>query len=178
MQTQEASSKSVRSVAGYRRILVPHDGSEMSDRALGHAAYIAKASGAEMTIMNVIETDLISPSFTLAFFGEFGKEDTAAATLEEAKGRLRNTIEGGVKQMLEQRVRAYEDVLGKGNDRTVSYEVRAGKPAEEIINASEEKGYDLIVMGSSKIVSRVRILGSTARRVLDSTKKPVLIIHE
>jgi nucleotide-binding universal stress UspA family protein len=98
--------------------------------------------------------------------------------LEEARDRLRTTIEGGVKQMLEQRIQACRDVLGRGNDKMVSFEVRAGKPAEEIINASEEKGYDLIVMGSSKIASPVRILGSTARRVLDSTKKPVLLIHE
>ncbi len=176
MQTQEASSKSIRSVAGYRKILVPHDGSEMSDRALGHAAYIAKASGAEMTIMNIIETDLIPPSFTLAFLGKDGA--TATTSLEEARDRLRTTIEGGVKQMLEQRIQACRDVLGRGNDKMVSFEVKAGKPAEEIINASEEKGYDLIVMGSSKIASPVRILGSTARRVLDSTKKPVLLIHE
>ncbi len=53
----------------------------------------------------------------------------------------------------------------------VSYEIRAGKPAEEIIKASEENRYDLIVMGSSKIVSPVRILGSTSRRVLDNTRK-------
>lgn len=174
---QEASSKSIRSVARYRKILVPHDGSETSDRALGHAAYIAKATEAELTIMNVIETDVIPPSFTLAFLGK--DDDTTATTLEEARDRLRDTMEGGVKQMLEQRVQACRDLLGKRNDdKMVSYEVRAGKPAEEIINASEEKGYDLIVMGSSRIVSLVRILGSTARRVLDSARKPVLLIHE
>lgn len=44
MQTQEVS-ESIKSVAGYHKILAPHDGSETSDRALGHAAYIAKASG-------------------------------------------------------------------------------------------------------------------------------------
>lgn len=130
--------------------------------------------GAELTIMNVIETDLIPPSFTLAFLGR----DDDATTLDEAKGKLRSTIEGGVKQMLEQRVQACRDVLEKGDEKMVSYEVRTGKPAEEIIKASEEKGYDLIVMGGSKIVSPVRILGSTARRVLDNTRKPVLLIHE
>jgi hypothetical protein len=33
-------------------------------------------------------------------------------------------------------------------------------------------------MASSKITSPVRSLGSVARRVLDSTRKAILIVHE
>src|SRR5918994_4974442 len=39
----------------YERILVPHDGSEMSDRALRHAVYLSKISGAEIVILHVLE---------------------------------------------------------------------------------------------------------------------------
>ena len=39
----------------YERILVPHDGSEMSDRALRHAVYLSKISGTEIVIFHVIE---------------------------------------------------------------------------------------------------------------------------
>jgi Universal stress protein family len=39
----------------YERILVPHDGSEMSDRALRHAVYLSKISGTEIVILHVIE---------------------------------------------------------------------------------------------------------------------------
>jgi nucleotide-binding universal stress UspA family protein len=39
----------------YERILVPHDGSEMSDRALRHAVYLSKISGTEIVIFRVIE---------------------------------------------------------------------------------------------------------------------------
>ena len=51
----------------YRKIMIPLDGSEMSDKALMHAAYIAKISGAGLVILNVIETEVLSPSFSLAF---------------------------------------------------------------------------------------------------------------
>ena len=44
-----------------------HDGSGMSDKALSHAMYLSKASGAEPVIMNVIEAEVIPPSFVLAF---------------------------------------------------------------------------------------------------------------
>jgi nucleotide-binding universal stress UspA family protein len=54
-------------VQQYQKILITHDGSEMSDKALRHALYLSKASGAELVIMNIIEAEVIPPSFVLAF---------------------------------------------------------------------------------------------------------------
>ncbi|HET7644440.1 MAG TPA: universal stress protein [Nitrososphaeraceae archaeon] len=51
----------------YKKILVPHDGSEMSDIALRHALYVSKISNAEIIIINVIEKDVIAPSMLLSF---------------------------------------------------------------------------------------------------------------
>jgi Universal stress protein family len=39
----------------YERILVPHDGSEMSDKALKHAVYLSKTCGTEIVIPHVLE---------------------------------------------------------------------------------------------------------------------------
>src|ERR687886_827359 len=78
----------------YQKILVPHDGSEMSDKALSHATYLSKISGAEIIVLNIIEDVVIPPSTLLTFI----KPDTP---IEKAKEDLRNTLEGGVKQMLE-----------------------------------------------------------------------------
>ena len=52
-----------------KKILMAHDGSEMSDKALRHALYLSKSSGAELVIMNVIDPDVIPPSALLAFIG-------------------------------------------------------------------------------------------------------------
>jgi nucleotide-binding universal stress UspA family protein len=152
---------------GYQKILLAHDGSEMSDKALRHALYLSKTSGAELVIMNVIDVEVIPPSFLLAFI----KHDKS---LDQAKDELKSTLEGGVKQMLEDRVRICKE-LGVAK---VSQLVRNGKPVEEIIAAAEEENCDLIIMASGKITSPVRSLGSIARRVLDSARKPILIIHE
>jgi nucleotide-binding universal stress UspA family protein len=95
--------------------------------------------------------------------------------LEKAKDELRGQLAGGAKHMLDERVKASKDATGL---TSVSSMVRFGRPAEEIISAAEEGNYDIIVMASAKITSPIRILGSTARRVLDSTRKPVLIVHE
>jgi nucleotide-binding universal stress UspA family protein len=165
----EASKSSTTAFVSspYRRILVPHDGSEMSDRAFKHAMYVAKVANAEIVIFHVMETDSIPPSTLLAFI-------KPGAGLEEAREEVRTIFEGAVGRMLDERVQAAK----ASGINAVSYKISSGKPADAIVIESEASEYDLIVMSSSRIASSIRALGSTARRVLDSTKKPVLLIHE
>lgn len=151
----------------YQKILVPHDGSQMSDKALNHAAYLSKISGAEIVVLNIIEPEVIPPSTLLTFI----KSD---ASLEKAKQDLRNTLEGGVKQMLDEKIRQCKDA----GVNKISYKIRVGKPVNEIVHLSEEMEFDIIIMASSRITSSVRVLGSTVRKVIDSIRKPVLLIHE
>ena len=131
----------------YERILVPHDGSEMSDRALRHAVYLSKMSGTEIVILHVIER-------TGNFLGRINEE--------------------GIRQMLEKRT----NLCRKAGVKEVSYIIRSGRPADEIVRLVGERYYDLIVMASSRISSTIRIiLGSNAKRVLDSVAKPILVIR-
>jgi nucleotide-binding universal stress UspA family protein len=50
MEASKSSSTPAMVSSPYRRILVPHDGSEMSDRAFKHAMYVAKMANAEIVI--------------------------------------------------------------------------------------------------------------------------------
>ncbi len=151
----------------YNKILVPHDGSEMSDTALRHAIYLCKFLKAELTIISIIDQDVIPPSILLSFIR---KEEEGG--LQKSKEDIQKTFEDAIKKMLENKIEQFN------HDLHISYKVLAGKPADEIIKFSEESDIDLIVMASSRILSPVRIIGSTARKVLDSTRKPVLMIHE
>jgi nucleotide-binding universal stress UspA family protein len=151
----------------YQKILVPHDGSDMSDKALSHASFLSKITGAEIVLLNVIEPDIIPPSTLLSFI----KSD---APLETAKEELRNTLEGAVKQMLNERI---ERCKNAGVSK-ITFKIAIGKPINEIVKLSEEMHFDIIIMASSRISSSVRVLGSTARKVIDSIRKPVIIIHE
>src|ERR671931_2038029 len=54
-QAQSPSAASSYSNPKYNRILVAHDGSEMSDKALSHAIYLSNMSGAEIVILHVVE---------------------------------------------------------------------------------------------------------------------------
>jgi hypothetical protein len=77
---------------------------------------LSKISGAEIVVLNVIEPEVIPPSTLLTFI----KSDTP---LENAKQDLRNTLEGGVKQMLDKRIRQCKDA----GINKISYKIRIGK---------------------------------------------------
>ena len=60
----------------------------------------------------------------------------------------------------------------------MSYIIRAGRPADQIASLVGERYYDLIAMASSRISSTIRIiLGSNAKKVLESVAKPILMIR-
>jgi nucleotide-binding universal stress UspA family protein len=152
--------------------LIPHDGSEMSDKALGHAIYLSKISGAEIVILNVIE-DIRKYSPTTILATMKGQ----AAVSEKTKNDLEITVKGEIKQMIDERMRLCKET---GLTSQVSYKIEIGKAVDEIVKLSEQMDFDLIVMASSRITSPIiTLIGrSTVRKVIDSIKKPVLVIHE
>ncbi len=157
----------------YNRILVPHDGSDMSDKALSHAAYLSKTSGAEIVILHVVEhMDTIDSSSVLATSkaGEGGKDIEKS---EKQDFEIR--VEGQAKQMIEEKMRFCKQA---GVKSQVSYRIQTGKPVDEIVKLSNDVNADLIVMASKRISSVVKGLGSTARKVIDAVERPVLVVHQ
>ena len=147
----------------YNRIMVPHDGSEMSDKALSHAAYLSKTTGAEIVILHVLDhVDNIDSSSLLA-------------TSKEQVKDIEIRVEGGAKQMIEEKMRFCKQA---GVKSQVSYKIQTGKPVDEIIKLSDDIHADLIVMASKRISSIVKVLGSTARKVIYAVERPVLVVHQ
>jgi nucleotide-binding universal stress UspA family protein len=168
--TSSVSRQSSDPIPKYKMILVPHDGSEISDKALNHAIYLSKVSDAEILILNVLD--------------RIGGKDSSAvlATMRRGEGEpdkanrdLEITMEGGVKQMIEEKMKLCKEA---GVKSKVSYKIQTGKPLDEIAKLSEEMNIDLVVMASSRITSSIRVLGSTTRKVIGTIRKPVLVIHE
>jgi nucleotide-binding universal stress UspA family protein len=153
-------------IYSYKKILIAHDGTQMSDKALSHAISLSLISKGEIIILNVIEEEFIPPSFLLAFLSEKG--------MDTSKQKLRNTVEASIKQFLEEKIRLckYQGV------QNASFLIKIGKPADSIIEAVNETNTDITIMASSRISTPIRILGSNARKVLDSIQKPIMIIHE
>jgi nucleotide-binding universal stress UspA family protein len=70
------------------------------------------------------------------------------------------------------------DRIAKQGDVPVTCEVRAGEPATEIIASAKDHATDMIVVGHrgrGRLIQMV--LGSVARKVVDSAPCPVLIVR-
>ncbi len=140
----------------YTKILVPLDGSALAERAIAQAEQIAKATGAELILMQVVQTPL-------------GKTPEAGETEE-----LKALRESGAQ------ARAYLGMVAtraSGAGIKTRFEVLEGAPAAGILAFAHNEDVDIIVMsthgrsGLSKLV-----MGSVAEKVMLTTKRPVLLV--
>ena len=142
----------------------------MADKALNHAIYLSKISGAEIVIIHVVEHihNMDSSAVVVTSKERGGEKDSQ-------KG-FEITVEGEVKSIIEQKIRLRQQA---GVKSQVSYKVQTGKPVDEIVKLSEALNADLIVMACSRTLSLTRrLFGSITRKVIDSVEKPVLVVHK
>jgi nucleotide-binding universal stress UspA family protein len=182
----------------YRKILVPHDGSEVSDKALAHAIYFSKISKAEIFILNAVEDlheiapttisasgepeEVGSPSKEIQAansqinFATPDSETSKASTSTNIKGgELDVTIQGRLTDMIEERIALCKDA-GIGDH--VSYRIQTGKAVDLIVNLTKEINADLIIMVSEKLGSPIKGIMSSTRKVIDAVNIPVLVLNK
>lgn len=180
-------SRLTPSIPQYRRIMVPDDNSELSDKALSHAIYLSNVTGAEIVILNIvkdigkIQPTTISATSTQKETEKGGKEEIAKEPVAEnisntSKEDIEITIEGQAEQMMEERIRLCKEAGAKNQ---ISYKMLTGKKlVDEILEISEKMDIDLTIMASSKVTSPVMGLTSITRKVIDGSNNPVLVIYQ
>ena len=188
--TAKLSRLTPSSIPQYKKILVPDDSSELSDKALSHAIYLSNVTGAEIVILNIVkDIEKIQPTTISATTTTRTKEEretgegegeeakvAAKRTAADDKKDIQITIEGYAEQIMEKRIRLCKEAGAKNQ---ISYKMQTGKNlVEEILNLSENMNIDLIVMASSKVTSPIMGLTSITRKVIDGSKNPVLVINE
>lgn len=139
-----------------QRILVPIDGSEQADQALGYA--IEHYPDASFTLLHVLE---LGTGDLSAFAGITGRVPD-----EEALGERADELLGEAKERVES--------VGA----TAETDRRQGRPDRAIVRELEEGDYDLVVLGSHGRdgVARV-LLGSVAEKVVRRSPVPVLVVR-
>ena len=147
------------------KILVPHDGTEMSDRALEKAIELAKAFKAQLILLHVIEQIPISPSIMLGSDSVF---------INRARKSVRKELEEGWNKMAKVKINEIEK-----SDLGATSECLVGSAAEKILQFGKIKKIDMIVMGSRRFkgISKIKALGSVTRKVSEMAYCPVLIVH-
>jgi len=141
----------------YKKILVPLDGSELSESVLNHVMTIAKSCQVpEVVLLRVREP--LDDMVRVALDPEIAKELDQAYHDEFA-----NYLKGIAKKLEKKGI-------------AVKTEVLAGNPAKEILKYSRNNNVDLIIMSTHgrSGVSRI-VFGSVANKIIRQTEVPILL---
>jgi nucleotide-binding universal stress UspA family protein len=148
----------------FKHILVPTDGSTLSDETVAKAIDFARETGAKLTIFNASA----EPPFPVTNFGEEGRYDPGKAEsfAEDAAARGQAIANTAVEQ-------------ARAAGVAVDYIVEpSASPGQAIIRIAERCGCDLIFMAShARSGISALLLGSETQKVLTECKIPVLVFR-
>jgi nucleotide-binding universal stress UspA family protein len=140
----------------FTHILAPTDFSAPSERAVAAAAHLARAFGARLTILHVLESDFESAALA------YGFRPMLAEYIEK-------TEQAAVEQL--------DAAAAAMKDLDVSILVTRGTASMEVVRTAREEGCDVIVIGThGQSALRHMLFGSTAERVLRKAPCPVLAV--
>jgi nucleotide-binding universal stress UspA family protein len=150
------------------KILLPHDGTEISDKVLEKSKEFAKAFNAELYILHVIEHIPIPPSLIL------GNERQWIA---ESRRSIAKKLKEGWLKMAKEKI---NPVLEKENIKFNTSVLTDEQPlSEQILKFASDNKVNLIIVGSKRLnkISKIKALGSVSRRISENADCPVMIIH-
>ena len=141
----------------FKKILVPVDGSSTALYVLKKAEEMAKEYDSTLYVLTVIPEPIL-----------LEQAPTDIPTMEIIKARKSRS-----KYILE------EAQKSSGYTGQVQFVERTGSVPKEIVAFAEEENVDLIVIGNRGLGAFSRtLLGSVSNRVINLTKKPVLVFKE
>ncbi|GAB4270342.1 MAG: universal stress protein [Deferrisomatales bacterium] len=141
-----------------KTILIPLDGSDLSEQALDAALPLAEAFGAEILFLGVID-------LTAGMYDVYAE----AFNPVDLKAQLESFLETAL-----DRAKARAEARGARARRFL----RVGVPHDEIARLAEEEGADLVVMTTHgrKGLSHL-LLGSVTEKVIRTAPCPVLVVR-
>lgn len=138
----------------YAKIVVGTDGSERAQKAVEHAAELARSLDAELLVIEAIAPIVA----TVAGLGE------AAAIPQSSIDAVAAELDAVAERLSADGVRATARLV----QRT---------PADALVDVAESEGADLIVVGSRGMSGARRLLGSVPNTVSHRATCDVLIVH-
>jgi nucleotide-binding universal stress UspA family protein len=141
----------------YRNILIPTDGSELAEKAVGHGISLAKPIGARVTAVTVTEP---FPRLEASNYSESAHADYRKATNADAAKALA----------------AVSAAAAAAGVACETLHAEHGQVFRAILDVAVAKGCDLIVMAShGRHGVAALILGSETLKVLTHSTIPVLV---
>lgn len=142
------------------RILVPTDFSKHADEALEYALYLGGRFHPDIVLLHVDE-------FPVSPLGVADVRDDVVRQYQQRKAEYLNEQFARIRRGLE------------GRPVQVEQQVLPGRAYKVIIEESEKREYDLIVMATRGLTHlSTDLIGSTAERVVRLSRQPVLTIQQ
>ncbi len=141
----------------YRKIVVTHDGSENSQRALEKTLELVKnlknPQETEISIVSVIQIvdlpEIVENQAIIDYYRKYYKKIHSEIAEKNQSEELK-----------------------------INYHILIGNPSIEIINFAKENQADLIVVGrTGKSKIEQWLLGSVSKKIIDHSPCPVLIVN-
>ncbi|MGD9534742.1 MAG: universal stress protein [Candidatus Nitrosocosmicus sp.] len=152
----------------FSHLLVPHDGTEISDIALDEAIRFAKMFDSKLTLLFVVEEQIVSPSLLLSFI-------KSGSDVEQSKKNIISLLKTGAEALL-------KDRSEKLVSENISFDVQIGigSPSKEILEFAKKTNIDAIIMGRKQIsgFGSLKAIGSVARKVSELSQVPVMLVHQ
>jgi len=145
----------------FKHVIVPLDGSEVAQRALGYAKKIVDPNGGRITLLTVVTL----PEYTMAYYPAVVPYDNGPSLVNE--------------QLIPQALDYLKKEASELSKIGYNVEVQAimDEPASGIVDTADELGVDAIVMSTHGRSGISRwLFGSVASKVLGSANCPVLIV--
>lgn len=139
----------------FKRVLVAVDGSEVSMKAVDHAARIAKEEGATLTALHVVATPQVEIAGEIADYYEQAKKP--------------------VKKWMKD-----VESIAATHNITIKTEILVGAYSvlDAILGYAENQSVDLIVSGTrGRTQSRRLLMGSVAAGIVEYASCPVLVVR-
>jgi nucleotide-binding universal stress UspA family protein len=138
-----------------KKILIAHDGSKSSEKALKKAFQIAETFGSSLTVLSVI------PELYLT------------ELMEMDRVRILDTMAKETREMME-KIKAKSKHV-----KSLKTVIKQGDPADEILNAAERMKADVIITGSHGRHGAQRfLLGSVSSKIVDHAECDVLVVKK
>jgi nucleotide-binding universal stress UspA family protein len=144
----------------FKTILIPTDGSDLSEKAINAAIEFAKFSDAKIIGLSVAQPYPFAP------------------LAESSMASDPAIYEENMRALAQQHVNDIADAANKADVRCETFIAQSFNPYEEIVKAANNFGCDIIFMASHgrKGLSRL-FVGSETQKVLAHTTIPVLVFR-
>jgi len=145
-----------------KTILLPTDGSENALKAGEYAISLADISGANIIVLNVIDTYYLD-----------------AIPQPDIRKSLDKELRADGKRAVEQFKNKLEESQCEGYCKNIQFKtmIKEGKPYEEIIKTIKEENVDQVIIGKSGKHGLERfLLGQTTENVVRESTVPVNVI--